>query len=243
MNFLSALGFLTLIPVPIRSFSKDGSQIAWFPFVGLLIGGMLFAIDALGAAYLTPSLRAVFDIVFLTLISGGLHLDGLADSADGMFSHRDREQTLLIMKDPRIGVMGVLTLCLCFLLKYAGLLAICGEHGMGWLILAPALGRTMLTTGLVVMRHPQSDAALSNWLYQKGKYQYLAGGVIPFTLAFYIGLAEGLAVLFLFFITGYCILRWFENKIGGVTGDGLGALGEIIETLTLVLGGVFCACS
>ncbi len=242
MNFLSALGFLTLIPVPSRAFSKNGSQIAWFPIVGLLIGGMLCAVDAFGTAYLTPSLRAAFDIVFLTVISGGLHLDGLADSADGMFSHRDREQTLQIMKDPRVGVMGVLTLFLCLLLKYAGLLAICGEAGILWLCIAPALARTMLTTGLVFKHHPNANTALSNWLYQKGKYQYLVGGLIPFALAFYFSPIAGLAVLLLFLSTAYVILRWFEKKIAGITGDGLGALGEITETLTLVLGGLFCTC-
>jgi len=242
MNFLSALGFLTLIPVPAKALSTDGRQIIWFPAVGLIIGSMLCLVDAIGGAFLTPSLRAALDLVFLTVISGGLHLDGLADSADGMLSHRDREQTLRIMKDPRSGVMGVLTLCTCLLLKYAGLLSICGKNGMLWLCLAPALARTALTLGLVAMNHPNSSGALSHWLYQKGKYQYLAGGVIPIALALSIGFIEGLTIIAAGILVSYLLLNWFEEKIGGVTGDGLGALGEIIETLTLVIGGAFCAC-
>ncbi len=238
MKFLSAISFLTILPVPARALSGDGKQVLYFPFAGLVIGGLLYGVDYLLS--LTPYLevRVVGDVLFLAIISGALHLDGLADTADGIFSHRPREQILEIMKDSRIGVMGVLALLFCVLLKIAGVAGIMQSEALIWLILAPALGRTAQVIGLVFVNHVPSEKTLAEQFYQRGEYFLLLFCPLPFAIIFYMNWGFALISLAIFTILLVGLLIFFKNKIGGITGDTLGATTEIIETVFLLIGGM-----
>ncbi|MBC8286403.1 MAG: adenosylcobinamide-GDP ribazoletransferase [Nitrospinae bacterium] len=238
MKFLSAIGFLTILPVPARAISGDGRQVLYFPLVGLFIGCLLYGVDYLLSLAPYPEIRVVGDVLFLTVISGALHLDGLADTADGIFSHRPREQILEIMKDSRIGVMGVLALVFCVLLKLAGLAGIIHSGSLIWLILAPAMGRTAQVVGLVFISHVTSEKTLAEQFYQQGKYSLLLFCPLPFAVIFYMDWVLALAILTLFAFLLVALLLFFKNKIGGITGDTLGATTEIIETVFLLIGGM-----
>jgi adenosylcobinamide-GDP ribazoletransferase len=187
---------------------------------------------------LYPEVRVVGDVLFLAVISGALHLDGLADTADGVFSHRPREQILQIMKDSRIGVMGVLTLLFCILLKLAGVAGVIHSESLIWLILAPALGRTAQVMGLVFVNHVPSERTLAEQFYQRGRYSLLAFCPLPFAVIFYVDWILAIASLILFIFLLVSLLLFFKNKIGGITGDTLGAATEIIETAFLLIGGM-----
>ncbi len=121
-SFLAALRFLTIIPVSWKS-TEDGkffrSSVIWFPLIGLLIGLLAALLVLLLSPYLTSSVLAVFSIVLLAGISGFLHLDGLADSGDGLLSSRPRDIALSIMRDSRSGAMGVIVLIFLLLAKFA----------------------------------------------------------------------------------------------------------------------------
>lgn len=236
VNFFSAIGFLTIIPMPAKAFRADGRQILYFPMVGLLIGGLLYGVDRLGALYATQEIRVVADVLFLAVISGALHLDGLADSADGLFSHRPKERILEIMQDSRIGVMGALAIIFCLLLKMAGFASLNRPGYEIWLLVAPALARTSQVVGLVFMDYARADGGKSQLFFQKKKYHLLSLGVIPIALPFSISIEIGLMVLFLF-TTGTVLMLWFFKKgIGGITGDTLGAQTELIESVILITG-------
>ncbi len=238
MKFLSAIGFLTIIPVPRRAISDDGRPGLYFPLAGLVIGCLLYGMDHLLS--LTPYLevRIVGDILFLAVISGALHLDGLADTADGLFSHRPREQKLEIMKDPRTGVMGVLALLFCILLKMAGLAGVIHSESLIWLVLAPALGRTAQVIGLVFVNHVPSEKTLAKQFYQRGKTVLLVLCPLPFAVILYLNWIVALASLILFTLVLASLLMFFKKKIGGITGDTLGATTEIVETVFLLIGGM-----
>ncbi len=238
MNFLSAIGFLTILPVPERASNGDGKQVLYFPLVGLIIGGLLYGVDHLLSLASYMEVRIVGDVLFLAVISGALHLDGLADSADGFFSHRPRDQILEIMKDSRIGVMGVLALVFCVLLKIAGTSENIQSGSLIWLIIAPALGRTAQVVGLVFMEHVPSDKVLAKQFYQQGKYQLLLFCPLPFAVIFYIDWLSALISLAVFVLIVVSLLSIFNNRIGGITGDTLGATTEIIETTFLLMGGM-----
>ena len=90
-HFFSALAFLTTIPVKQRTEWEDRGKLAFFPLVGLLIGVLLVIVDALAGIFFSMTARGLIDILFLIVITGGLHLDGLADSADGLFSHKEKK--------------------------------------------------------------------------------------------------------------------------------------------------------
>jgi adenosylcobinamide-GDP ribazoletransferase len=237
LKILSAIGFLTIIPVPSRAISSDGKQILYFPLVGLFIGALLYGVDQLLSLAPYPEIRIVGDVLFLTALSGALHLDGLADTADGFFSHRPKEQILEIMKDPRVGVMGVLAILFCVLLKLAGVAGIIHSQSLIWLVLAPTLGRTAQVIALVCIDHVSSAKTLAESFYQRGKYYLLALCPIPFAILLYRDWVMAFATLLIFALTLSGLLFYFKSRIGGITGDTLGATTEITETLFLLIGG------
>lgn len=222
--------------MPARTFKVDGRQIMYFPLVGLLIGSLLWGVDKVGALYATQEIRVVADALFLAVITGALHLDGLADSADGLFSHRPKEKILEIMQDSRIGVMGALAVIFCLLLKMTGLAGLNRAGYEIWLFAAPALSRTSQVIGLVFMDYAREEGGKSQLFFQKKKYHLLIFALIPMALPFWISIETGFLVLFLF-ITGTALMLWFFQKgIGGMTGDTLGALTEVMESVILITG-------
>ncbi len=238
LEFLSAIGFLTIIPIPSRAISDAGRQVLYFPLVGLFIGCLLYGIDQLLSLAPYPEVRIIGCVLFLAVISGALHLDGLADTADGFFSHQSREQTLAIMKDSRIGVMGVLAIFFCVLLKLTGVSGIIRSESFIWFVIAPALARTAQVIGLVFVDHVPSERILAATFYQQKFFFLLLLCPLPFAILFFVNWMMGLLTLMVFALTLGGLLFYFKNKIGGITGDTLGAATEIIETLFLLVGGM-----
>jgi adenosylcobinamide-GDP ribazoletransferase len=236
-SFLSALSFLSLLPGGSNR-PLDSRMVAHFPFVGLLIGGLLVGVDWVGAMFFPAFLRCIVDVLFLAVITGGFHLDGLADSADGLFSHRSRERVLEIMKDPRVGVMGVLAVLFCVLLKTGGIEGTDGEHIWLWLLLAPALARVSQVIGLEFMEDVRGGAGVGSVLYQKNNYRTLLTCLVPLSLPFFFNFRTGFLALMVFALATAVLLIFFQYRIGGMTGDTFGAMTEIVEALLLTAGAV-----
>lgn len=236
-SFLSAVSFLSILPGTNHRPLESG-MVAHFPFVGLLIGGLLVAVDWMGALLFPDFLRCTVDVLFLAVITGALHLDGLADSADGLFSHRPRDRALDIMKDPRVGVMGVVAVLFCVLLKTGGIAGIGGVHIWLWLLLAPALARASQVIGLVVMKDVREGAGVGSSLYQKGNYRILLTCLVPLFLPFFFHFRTGILVFLVFSVSTAVLLIYFQYRIGGMTGDTFGAMTEIVEALLLTTGAV-----
>ena len=236
-SFLSALSFLTILPGPNHT-PPESRMAIHFPLVGLLIGGLLVGVDWVGAMIFPVFLRCIVDVLFLAAVTGALHLDGLADSADGLFSHRPRNRVLEIMKDPRVGVMGVLVVLFCVLLKTGGI------RGMGeppiwlWLVIAPALARASQVIGLVFMKDARQGEGIGSALYQKGNYRILLICLVPLSLPFLFNFRTGILALLVFTASTAMLLIYFHSRIGGMTGDTFGAMTEIVETLLLATGAV-----
>lgn len=237
-QFFSALSFLTIIPVPKTVSWNDGRMALYFPLVGILVGGLLCGFDFLCGHFAGREVRAILDVLFLALISGGIHLDGLADAADGLLAHRPKEKTLEIMRDPRIGAMGALALIFCVLIKYAAIRGLADDSRWIWLMAAPAFARTAQVAGLVFVDYARKNGGIGDNLFQKNKLRLLLFTPLPALLPFSLGALVGLeALLFFILVTG--ILFYFcRKKIGGMTGDTLGALSEIMEAGLFVLGGI-----
>ncbi len=238
LNFLSAIGFLTVLPVPASARTFDGKQVIYFPLVGLLIGGMLWTVDWFLACFAYTEIRVIGDVLFLAIITGALHLDGLADSADGLFSHRSREQILEIMKDSRIGVMGVLALIFCLLFKMGGIAEIKGSTSSLWLIIIPALSRTAQVLGLTLIEHVNPQSALATNFYQKKNWSALLFCPVPLALIFYLDFEMGAIALIAFSILISGLFYFYKKMIGGITGDTLGATTEIVEAIFFIFAGM-----
>lgn len=233
-GLLVALGFLTRIPVPPRVFDDARAQrtsLAWYPMVGVIVGALvtvLFLVLPREHALLSAALT----LLAWVALTGGLHLDGLADSADAWVGgFGDRARTLEIMKDPRSGPAGVTVIVLLLLLKFAALASMSVENA--WLLwLSPLLARTALTAAFLTTPYVRSGglgSALKDAPRVACVFALLCGiaACVACGLSGAIALAAAL-VVFMFW------RRACMRRLGGFTGDTAGALAEMTETTVLV---------
>ncbi|NWA29143.1 adenosylcobinamide-GDP ribazoletransferase [Pseudomonas gingeri] len=235
--FWIALQFLSSLPIRLPGMPEPremGRSLLCYPLVGLLFGAVLYALDWMlaGAPLL---LHAALLLTAWVLLSGGLHLDGLADSADAWLGgFGDRERTLLIMKDPRSGPIAVVTLVLVLLLKFCALLALIEQQQTLVLWIVPLTGRSALLGLFLTTPYVRAGGlgqALADHLPRRAGWTVLlASALFCGVLAGFKGAwALGLAAL------GFCWLRQLMmRRLGGTTGDTAGALLELLEMLVLV---------
>lgn len=230
--FWIALQFLTVLPIELKtmpSAKQNGQAILFYPFVGLLIGLLLFGVSLI-LVKLPILLLASIILVLWIWLTGGLHLDGLADTADAWVGgFGDPERTLKIMKDPRCGPIGVLSLVVVCLLKFATLYVLLEQHLNTFLILVPMLGRSVplflfLTTAYV--RDKGLGRSITDFIPKKLTWTVF---VITITLLCVFKWL-GLIALIIFFILLFYLRALFIKRIGGITGDTVGAAIELIET-------------
>ncbi|WP_137972452.1 adenosylcobinamide-GDP ribazoletransferase [Pseudomonas sp. F(2018)] len=233
---LIALQFLTRLPVRLVGMPEPaqiGRSLLWYPLVGLLLGGLLLALHGLLGA--TPALlQAAILLAVWVGLSGGLHLDGLADTADAWVGgYGDRERTLAIMKDPRSGPIAVVALLLVLLLKFAALVVLLERGAWAGLLLAPWLGRALLPLLFLTTTYVRAGglgAALSEHTPRERLPLVLAGHCIVMLLLGFSAVLALLAAVLVFWL----LRRAFVARLGGTTGDTAGALLELGECAVLV---------
>ena len=235
-SLLAAIQFLTIIPFPRRGAvtgekELEGS-VTFFPVVGLLIGIIVAVFDAIVGYVFPPLPASVLTVIALVGISGGLHMDGLADYADGFFSARPRDQILDIMRDSRIGVMGVIAVVSVLILKVAVLTSLSPSLRPGIIALIPLAGRCSLVPMMTLFPYARSSGGLATPFERKRSWLNVLWAsvlliVSGWFIAQWIGFAAGFVSLFAAILfSGYCF-----RKIGGYTGDTLGAVCEITEII------------
>ena len=236
--FLAALQFLTAIPLP-RALKTPPPAIKdslpFFPIVGLIIGGLTFFADLLYTTVFPTPMAAVLTIMTLAILTGGLHLDGLADTADGLFSVRDRDRILEIMRDSRTGVMGVLALIFVLLLKISSLLSLTGPWRGLALILAPPAGRGAMILMLNTLPYARPEGGLATEFTRR---RTLWVAVLSFLVlggvCLLAGGGPGMAVAACALLVSAGVNVMVRRRLGGFTGDTLGAASELAETAFLV---------
>lgn len=229
-----ALQFLSSLPVTLPGMPAPrevGRSLLCYPLVGLLFGLLLWLASHLLHGAPTP-LHAALLLALWVLLSGALHLDGLADSADAWLGgFGDRERTLLIMKDPRSGPIAVVTLVLVLLLKFCALWVLV-ERGIGaQLLLAPLIGRAAML-GLFLSTPYVRQGGLGQALAEHLP-RHAAGWVLLGCVLFCLVLGGWIVVL------AFAVFAWLRHlmcrRLGGTTGDTAGAILELLE-LAVVLG-------
>ncbi|SFB35799.1 adenosylcobinamide-GDP ribazoletransferase [Azotobacter beijerinckii] len=237
LPLLIALQFLTRLPIRLPGMPAPeqlGRSLLWYPLVGLLLGLLLVALHGLLGEAPAP-LHAALLLAAWVGLSGALHLDGLADSADAWVGgFGDRERTLAIMKDPRSGPIAVVVLLVVLLLKFAALLALLEQGAGAALLLAPLLGRSALLALFLstpYVRPGGLGQALAEHLPRKAARRVLLGTAAACLLLF--GGAGALALLL-----AAALFLWLRRRLlarlGGTTGDTAGALLELVECGVLV---------
>jgi len=237
LPFWIALQFLSSLPIRLPGMPAPqelGRSLLFYPLVGLLFGGLLWGLNGLLSG--TPLLlHAALLLCVWVSLSGALHLDGLADSADAWLGgFGDRERTLTIMKDPRSGPIAVVTLVLVLLLKFAALLALIEQgHGVV-LLIVPLMGRAALLGLFLTTPYVRAGGlgqALADHLPRQAGWQVLAGSALV------CGLIAGLSGVFAVVLAA-AVFVWLRQvmmrRLGGTTGDTAGALLELLEMVVLV---------
>ncbi len=232
----AALLFMTILPVgKVKRF--DGEQMApWFPVVGLVIGALVALADQAAIRLFGPLPGSVCSVVLLAVLTGALHLDGLADTADGIFSHRPRERALEIMKDSRVGVMGVVALISCLGIKWAGLAAL-ESHRFVAIMAVPALARGSMLAGMRFLSYGRDDGTGRSFFDKPLPAKAFVGLTLPVVMCLFLG-GQGLVCLAGWVLVTAGLLAFYKSKMGCITGDMLGAMGEVNEAaLFLILAG------
>ena len=237
-SFLAALRFLTIVPLAWRC-EQDGhffaASVAWFPVIGLLIGLTVSALISSLIPFFPPPVLAVAAIVLLAGISGCLHLDGLADSGDGLLSARSRERILEIMRDSRSGAMGVIAIVVVLLGKYATLSSLEGSTLIFTLIAMPLAGRCAIVLTMALLPYARDGEGLGRLFYSpSSRWAALWTLALLAAVLTWGGWRMSLAVFVAVLTTVLLFSLWCRCKIGGATGDTLGAVCELTELMVAV---------
>jgi adenosylcobinamide-GDP ribazoletransferase len=243
-GFFAAIAFLTRLPVG-RAFTFDARQVArsqrWFPLAGALVGGLDAGALWLAAPHLPPLVAAILVLALDAWLTGAMHLDGLADTADGFGGGASREDVLRIMRDHAIGSYGAVALVLAVALKAAAIAALIGsDHAIPALIAAPVLGRwaaVLLSATQPYARpvsddHPRSVGSPARFV---GPTELVIATFTAIAAVLLCDLRRGAAAIVLVAAVSALWAWRCRGRIGGVTGDTIGAGIQASECMVLLV--------
>jgi adenosylcobinamide-GDP ribazoletransferase len=233
-QLIQAIRFITILPVGCPAGYDPKGMIPYFPIVGLLLGGMTAVFDQLALRLWAEPVVSLLDVIFLVVLTGAFHLDGLGDAADGLLGHRPRERVLEVMKDSRIGVMG-LTVIVCGLsLKWAGIMSL-GSHRSLLLVLIPAYARAGMVFGIRFLRYGRSAEGIGNGFFGEPlKLSAFLGVFSPVLISIFLGW-KAFWLNACFVLITAAILGYFKKRMNCITGDMLGAMTEVLESFLFML--------
>ncbi len=235
-----AFAFLTVLPVgKINPTGSDWCKAAvYFPLVGAALGAPLAGAAILGRELVPAPLMAALALTVLFLLTRGLHLDGLSDTADGLLGGLERERSLQIMRSGAAGPMGVAAVILAVLIKFAALSSTPGSLPV-MLYFTPLCGRWCMALAGAAFHPARSEGLGSTFISGLSLRHFLLATLVGAALSFpavhlagqYVPLAAGAALAFT--VTGAAAVA-MARRLGGLTGDTLGAVNEIAEAAFLV---------
>ena len=239
-KFLTALGFLTIIPVKysLKSEEEFASSMVYFPVIGLLIGISLLFANFLLIFMFSKIIVDVLILIVLIVLTGGLHIDGFADTCDGFFSSRSKEGILNIMKDSRIGVMGLVGIISIILIKFASIHSLNNEAKSYALLLAPTISRCSMVVITSISTYSREGLGKLYIEHINKKIGIISGLItvaVIILVSYLLRRWRGILLVPVVYLIVLLISSYSKKKIGGITGDVIGATGEFIETTCFLL--------
>ena len=235
-HLLSGIQFLTILPCGPTQPLEARRTLPLFPLCGLVVGTVLLLVDYGASLFWQRSVVSVLDVVALAVVSGALHLDGLADTADGLYGRRSPEKALAIMKDSRIGAMGMVTVACCLAVKCAGLNEL-DMHRTSLLLLVPATARAGVLFAVHYLPYGRPEGGTGQVFFQgRPRLQDYWAAAVVLLAALLLARGSGVLLMVGFVALTAGVLIYYRLKINCITGDMLGALIEITEAgLFLIL--------
>lgn len=247
-QFLIALQFLTILPIKISAIGgfalggkskireKDfGKSLLFFPVVGVLIG-LALTLALFLLKFLPTLVIGVLILILSIVITGGIHLDGFADTCDGFYGNRPKERILEIMRDSRIGVMGVIGIVSLLLLKFSLIVNI--PQGVLWkvLIIMVAFGRWSQVLACYISEYARKEGKAKCFVEYASGDEFRIGTFFTLALFFVLLGLKGVVLFTFSLIPALLFINYARKKIGGMTGDTIGAVSEVSEIIILFFG-------
>ncbi len=242
-GFVTAMRTLTILPCPGLDAKEMRASLPWFPGIGLLLG-LLVCIPVFGGMrfglFFWPEAAAAAAVAASATLTRGLHLDGLADWVDGFWGGRgDRTRTLAIMKDPHTGTFGQLALMLTILFQWVAITRLITIQSWTWIPAAFVISRTAQVYLAVRFPYARDEGGTGGPFIRDASWPDLAGAFALAGLLLLIGgttAAFQIGWLLVVILAAEGLGRWCKRRIGGITGDILGAGSTLAETATLLTG-------
>ena len=241
MNILFLGGFypfyhFTRLPIPGKH-DHDGdlaSAAFVFPIVGLIVGALLALVWWITSLALPPALASGLTIAAGLLLTGALHEDGFSDCADGLGGGHSKERALEIMRDSRIGAYGAAALIVTIGLRWFALAEFDIIAGIAALLIAHMASRTSIIIALATSNYARDKGLGSSVASGSTLQTWIIASIVCLLLGVVIGGAAAIVACLLAFLISWLFLKYLENRLGGYTGDGLGAMQQISEIVVLL---------
>jgi len=234
-----ALAFLTILPIgPRRAVAPESiaESLAWFPICGFMIGAALAAADSLLGFVFGLPLRSILTVLSIAALTGAVHLDGLADTADALGAERNRQRALEIMRDSAIGSFGAIALFFVLALKVVALAGLVeGHRRSAALYLAPGLARWAMVAVSRGLDYLRSEGAGSALLQAGAESSFAFASLTTLAAVLLAPSRRMLGACAAAAIVTLALRSFYRRWLGGVTGDLIGAAGEIVEAIVLVV--------
>lgn len=239
-SFLSALQFLTGIPVPLKhelSAEQLGKATAYFPLAGLVIGGILAGLNWVFNLFLPDTVVNILHIVSLVALTGAMHLDGFADTVDGMAGHKSVEDRWKVMKDSHTGAYGVVGIVLLLITKFVVLDNVPADLMTPTLLFFPVASRWAMVYLIWVFKYTRPQGLGTAYKNATKLPQFLVATIITLAVAgalYPLFSFTGFLIFAGVWITATILGLYFRYKFAGQTGDTYGASNEVCEVMGLL---------
>jgi adenosylcobinamide-GDP ribazoletransferase len=228
---------LTILPIGPRGTIREadlGGSWVWFPLIGLLIGLVLAWVYAVTSPWLAPLVVGAGVLLAWIIVTGAIHLDGFGDVCDGLYAGRTPEERLRVMKDPHLGAMAVVGLSALLLTKFALLGSLDGPRMVRALLVTPCLGRYAMALLGTTSSYARTGSGTAAAFVRSADRRSLIGATATAATAAWLGFGwTGLGLAGAATVGTFLLRSIFQRALGGVTGDALGAAGELTEVLVL----------
>lgn len=238
-RLILAIRFLTLLPLSSRKEADVTRQalaesMVWFPVVGAMQGLLIAGVDYGLAAVLPPSVRSGIALLILTLTNGGLHIDGFADTVDGLAGGKTPQDRLRIMRDSAVGSIGAAFLCLVLLIQYSCLAELTGPTRFAAVVLFPIAGRWSMVMLSSVSTYARPEGGVGEAFSGASAFTVIVATALAACAFFFMSGLPSLAILTAIGICAISVSCFFKSRLGGVTGDVFGFQNTLSETLCLL---------
>lgn len=235
-----ALQFLTRLPVRVPAYSAEQlrQSLYWYPFAGAVIGLILLPAQFVLLQILSWDADVIVSVLLLVLwvmLTGALHLDGLADTADAWLGGQgDRDKTLRIMKDPACGPAGVVAIALVLLVKFAAILYLQQHQQFAYLLMVPVAARAFVPVLFLLTPYVRAEGLGKPFSEGLEGQAMVPGLLFTLILGFVTNGSGWLVSLLLAGLVFWSVRHWQMQRLGGTTGDTAGALVELLECVLLI---------